>query len=515
MRRSTPNNNVSGGSAANSMPSLVQLAIFSPLLALTFFTMYTQWSTILKYQPQVLPSEHLMNLPQNFVSRKSANGVKQKSVDISEKMLRHQSSREIISEEDDILSQNTPSEEDGESEDQITQEPVEGSKDHPPEIKDSVISNATVLVDSSTEIGQTTTIEPNAANKSVEIEINKTIITSIDIRNKRVAQQPAAENSKPVKMKLSQSALASTTNTTEAIIPPNKTSFLVWTTMPINREEPCDVSCTYTSRDRLNADASVYERRGYVPPSDGDKFSIYLQMEGEHYYPIYLNGYHLENSYRWQSPLLKPYFEWVHYHGKTNISNPAVSWNDTIDGATFIARNCNARNDRESMITSLRKAGILVDGLSSCLNTVHVNDKRNKLAMMRPYKFNLAFENGNVEDYVTEKVYQALASGTLPVYMGAPNIREFVPENSIIDVADFDFNVTLLAQHLKECMSNQTLYESYHAWRYKPLPEWFLQKFNFTWVTTECRTCRYLYALSNGLEWDKENQIGISGVDPS
>ena len=301
------------------------------------------------------------------------------------------------------------------------------------------------------------------------------------------------------------------TLSTKGRIEKNKTSFLVYTTMPIEREEPCDIPCTYTNHAdrRPDADASVYEHRGYFPPEPEDKFSVYLQMEGNHYYPISLDGYHLENSYRWQSPLLKPYFEWIHYMGEYNISNPAVSWNDTINGASFVARNCASRNGREEIVKGLRLSGIRVDGLSACLQTVSPPQTRNKLQMLKPYKFTLAFENGNVEDYVTEKVYQALASGTLPVYMGAPNIKEFVPDDSIIDVADFDFNTTKLAKHLRACMENQTLYESYHAWRYRPLPEWFSRRFNFTWVSTECRTCRYLHALSNDLEWDKENQRGV------
>ncbi len=292
-------------------------------------------------------------------------------------------------------------------------------------------------------------------------------------------------------------------------------SLLVYTTMNINRKEPCDIPCEYTSDSnlRLNADASVYERRGYGPPGEGDKFSIYLQMEGEHYYAINLDRYHLENSYRWSSPLLKPYFEWIHYLGSRNISNPPVPFESTIDGASFIARNCNSRNQREDFVQGLRNAGIRVDGLSSCLQTSSPPQRDDKLAIMQPYKFTLAFENGNVVDYVTEKVYEALAAGVVPVYMGAPNIRDYVPDNSIIDVADFGFDTASVARHLKECMTNQSLYESYHAWRFRALPEWFQQKFNFTWDTTECRTCRYVHAMQNGWKWDKELQRGIPPMD--
>ena len=308
-----------------------------------------------------------------------------------------------------------------------------------------------------------------------------------------------------------------TTETTNSLPASNNSPILVWTTMKINGKEPCDIDCEYTSAldRRIHADAAVYENRGYTRPSKDDKFSIYLQMEGEHYYPIRMNGYDLENSYNWRSPLLKPYFEWIHYLGARNISNPPVSWNSTIDGATFIARNCNSRNNREDVVQGLREAGIRVDGLSGCLNSMQVNNRSDKITLMKPYKFNLAFENGNVVDYVTEKVYEALASGVLPVYMGAPNIQEYVPDNSIINFADFDFNTTRLAWHLQECMRNESLYYSYHAWRSQPLPDWFVRKFNFTWTTTECRTCRYMHALKNGWDWDKFNQRGIPPTSSS
>lgn len=49
------------------------------------------------------------------------------------------------------------------------------------------------------------------------------------------------------------------------------------------------------------------------------------------------------------------------------------------------------------------------------------------------YRALLAWENTQDENYVSEKVYQALAAGVVPVYWGAPDIEDFVPGRMIIN----------------------------------------------------------------------------------
>lgn len=39
-----------------------------------------------------------------------------------------------------------------------------------------------------------------------------------------------------------------------------------------------------------------------------------------------------------------------------------------------------------------------------------------------------------LKDYVTEKVYNGLQAGTLPVYWGAANIEDYVPGGSVVKV---------------------------------------------------------------------------------
>lgn len=60
--------------------------------------------------------------------------------------------------------------------------------------------------------------------------------------------------------------------------------------------------------------------------------------------------------------------------------------------------------------------------------------------LLRKYKFVLAFENSATKDYVTEKFFDALDAGAVPVVYGAPNIHDFEPgEKSIIVADDFEY----------------------------------------------------------------------------
>lgn len=54
------------------------------------------------------------------------------------------------------------------------------------------------------------------------------------------------------------------------------------------------------------------------------------------------------------------------------------------------------------------------------------------------YKFAICYENiKNQPGYITEKIFDAFFSGCVPVYWGADNIKEHIPENCFIDQRDF------------------------------------------------------------------------------
>ena len=61
-----------------------------------------------------------------------------------------------------------------------------------------------------------------------------------------------------------------------------------------------------------------------------------------------------------------------------------------------------------------------------------------KLEVIASYRFTLAFENAIAPDYVTEKFFDPLVAGSVPVYLGAPNVDQFAPaDHCFVDVTDF------------------------------------------------------------------------------
>jgi len=57
------------------------------------------------------------------------------------------------------------------------------------------------------------------------------------------------------------------------------------------------------------------------------------------------------------------------------------------------------------------------------------------------YMFSVAIENGEYETYFTEKLLDCFATGTIPVYLGAPDIGDHFNKDGIIDLTE-EFEVS-------------------------------------------------------------------------
>ncbi len=62
-----------------------------------------------------------------------------------------------------------------------------------------------------------------------------------------------------------------------------------------------------------------------------------------------------------------------------------------------------------------------------------------KLETLSQYKFSICFENAkNYSGYITEKILDCFLAGTVPVYQGAPNIKQWIPSDCFIDFNEFN-----------------------------------------------------------------------------
>ncbi|MBP2627619.1 MAG: hypothetical protein H6Q68_2330 [Firmicutes bacterium] len=56
-----------------------------------------------------------------------------------------------------------------------------------------------------------------------------------------------------------------------------------------------------------------------------------------------------------------------------------------------------------------------------------------KLAVLSKYKYCICYENGASNGYITEKIFDCFFAGCVPIYLGAPNITDYIPANTFID----------------------------------------------------------------------------------
>jgi hypothetical protein len=84
-----------------------------------------------------------------------------------------------------------------------------------------------------------------------------------------------------------------------------------------------------------------------------------------------------------------------------------------------------------------------------------------KREILRNYDISLALENTNFDYYCTEKIWQSIAGGCLPIYYGKGNrIYETFPQRSFIDAANYD-SVAEVYNYINS-MSRREYFERYN-----------------------------------------------------
>jgi len=83
----------------------------------------------------------------------------------------------------------------------------------------------------------------------------------------------------------------------------------------------------------------------------------------------------------------------------------------------------------------------------------------NKFSCINKYKFCIAYENATNKGYISEKIFDCFYAGCVPIYLGAPDIEDFVPKNCFINRRRFKNNTALYhyIKNIKEEEYNEYL----------------------------------------------------------
>jgi len=89
-------------------------------------------------------------------------------------------------------------------------------------------------------------------------------------------------------------------------------------------------------------------------------------------------------------------------------------------------------------------------------------------------------ENTLLEDYVSEKAWQALNLGAVPIYLGAPNVADILPDGSFINLRHYatsqgTYDILSLKAKLDRALESPEEYARYHAWRLPNLDVKFMK----------------------------------------
>lgn len=234
-----------------------------------------------------------------------------------------------------------------------------------------------------------------------------------------------------------------------------------------------DCMLTANKGESVKADAILFNEHFSNPGINrprGQVWILYMLECPYHTQHIKQNDvFNWTATYRRDSDIVTPYEKWVYYD--KDVTSLTVRRNYALNKTKKVAwfvSNCGARNSRLQYAHELQKH-IEVDIYGACGAKKCPRSKQEKCFDMlnTDYKFYLAFENSNCQDYITEKFFvNGLGSNVIPIVMGArqEEYERSAPLRSFIHVDEFD-SPKALADYLHTIDKDDDLYNSYFRWK--------------------------------------------------
>ena len=181
----------------------------------------------------------------------------------------------------------------------------------------------------------------------------------------------------------------------------------------------------------------------------------------------------LEVSYRRRADV------WVPYVGRETLEGmlaPPPPKTESYPVAHFQSNPYDRSGRTRWLLELVRRTKVASYGsfMPTVADPGSVASRAERLAVAGRHKFTLAFENSIATDYVSDKLFDVWLAGSVPVYLGAPNVAEFAPaRHSYIDVSDFS-GPDELAAYINHLDQHDEEYDAYLDWKRTGPEERFL-----------------------------------------
>lgn len=112
---------------------------------------------------------------------------------------------------------------------------------------------------------------------------------------------------------------------------------------------------------------------------------------------------------------------------------------NAIEEFDFYGVGWNKRTSSNRFLRYFFRRFNIIDKLSPPKYPSYKGAVENKKETFSNYRFAICYENAKeISGYITEKIFDCFFSGCIPIYWGAPNITDHIPENCFIDRRAFN-----------------------------------------------------------------------------
>ncbi|KAJ8317986.1 hypothetical protein KUTeg_003077 [Tegillarca granosa] len=176
-------------------------------------------------------------------------------------------------------------------------------------------------------------------------------------------------------------------------------------------------------------------------------------------------------------PITTQYVESIKWLEDTKYMVPVKEKNKLLSELSpiiYTQTDCDTPSDRDTYVKLLMKY-IHIDAYGTCLHNKdlpkHLQDPlkgmddKDFYKINGKYKFTIAMENGICNDYITEKVWRPLVTGSIPIIFGSPKIQDFLPSNQSAIIIDKFKDIESVAKFIKYLNDHDEEYEKYRNWK--------------------------------------------------